>query len=72
MLLCACCGDPINVEADETTERCARIERGDFGVSEDVDRNEDNVKFSRYVCTKCFLSDPDLCAFFNKIGCRVR
>lgn len=68
---CASCGADIAV-SDGSTERCCRIERGCFRFSEDSERSEDYIKFGRYICQKCFLEDPDLCRFFNRIGCRVR
>ena len=49
--------------------RHARIERGDF---DNEDRNNDNIKYDCYICSKCYLTDKDLCAFFNKIGDRIR
>lgn len=59
------------IEEGGQLERCARIERGDFNV-DDEDRFRDNVKFSIYICGKCFLEDQDMCAFMNKIGHRIR
>jgi len=54
------------------SERCARVERGNFTVSGDEDRNWDNVKFGIYICQRCFMEDSDLCAFFNKLDMRIR
>lgn len=34
--------------------------------------DKENIKFSRYICEHCFLTDPDLCAFFNRCGLRIR
>ena len=54
---------------NEIVGRHARIERGDF---DNEDRNEDNIKYDCYICKNCYLTDKDLCAFFNKIGDRIR
>lgn len=73
-LQCAVCETPIPVN-NGFTDRCARVERGDFRFPDDdsePDRREDNIKFDRYICSKCFLEDPDLCAFFNKIAGAIK
>jgi len=54
---------------EEIEGRHTRIERGDF---DNEDRNNDNIKYDCYICSKCYLTDKDLCAFFNKIGDRIR
>ena len=56
-------------------ERHARIERGNFAATDednDADRNKDHIKFGIHICQSCFLSDEDLCRFFNKLGHRIR
>ncbi len=52
--------------------RFAEIRRGRVSLSADYEDTKWDVKFSRYFCEKCFLEDPDLCAFFNKLGLRIR
>ena len=45
----------------------------EYGIEEDqpvVVMN--NTKFLRAICEACFLEDPDLCRFFNRIGLRSR
>ena len=56
-------------QVDGLLDRCCRIERGDFDLG---DRGNDNVKVDLFVCQDCYLSDPDLGRFFNRIGKRVR
>jgi len=34
--------------------------------------DKENLKFSRHICGDCFLTDPDLCRFFNRCGLRIR
>ena len=69
---CAACQKEIEV-SEGVTEQCARIERGFFDAGEDSPGlYKDRVKFSLYLCKKCFLEDPDLCRFFNRINCGVR
>ena len=69
---CAGCQKDIEV-SEGVTEQCARIDRGTFNTMEDPGNLvQDYIKFRIYICKKCFLEDPDLCRFFNKIGCRVR
>lgn len=65
---CDVCGSVIN-QTDGILDRCARIERGDFDLR---DRTNDNIKADTFICQKCYLEDRDLCAFFNRIGRRVR
>jgi hypothetical protein len=71
---CECCGKRIYYDESGFLGRCARITRGDFRFHADgeYDAEHENVKFERFICSRCFLEDPDLCAFFNKIGLRVR
>lgn len=71
---CASCKATIYNDEGGVLDRCARIQRGDFVFYGDGDEDFDkqNVKYERFICTKCFLEDPDLCAFFNRIGDRVR
>jgi len=75
---CASCKSTIHNDESGFLDRCVRITRGDFrfnvardGAMEHVPE-DDNVKYERFICQKCFLEDPDLCAFFNRIGDRVR
>lgn len=74
-LVCCVCHKPIKV-TDGQTEMCARIERGSFVIpteaNPDADRTEDHVHYDTFICKSCFLNDPDLCRFFNKIGDRIR
>lgn len=65
---CDVCGEDIAIN-DGQLDRCARIERGDFDLT---DRANDNIKFDLFICQKCFLEDEDLCRFFNRLGRRVR
>ena len=62
------------------------VGRGKFNGVEDYDSVEEaeadglsemalavtSIKFQRPICAECFMTDPDLCAFFNKIGCTTR
>ena len=66
--LCDVCGNVIPVR-DGILDRCCRIERGDFDLE---DRSNDNIKVDLFVCSKCYLEDALLCAFFNSVGRRVR
>lgn len=72
---CCACGADIPVTAG-STEKCAKISRGNFAIPDRAGRIPDdvtdNIKFDRYVCLKCFLEDEDLCRFFNKLELRVR
>ncbi len=63
--ICQCCKN----EIDPDMEHWIRIERGTFNSE---DRNDDYIKAETIICSDCYLTDPDLCAFFNKIGRRVR
>ena len=56
-------------QVDGLLDRCCRIERGDFDLT---DRSNDNIKFDVFICQQCFMEDPTLCLFFNRIGMRVR
>ena len=68
---CQVCKAEIPNKDGMQLDRCARIERGDFGFNDDGEV-EDNIKFSIYICSNCYLNDEDLCRFFNKLGLRVR
>lgn len=71
MLECAVC----NRKIDPAEDGIARFQRGYYGPweeNEGFDRDNENVKFERILCEHCFLTDPDLCAFFNRINCRIR
>lgn len=52
----------------------AEIRRAKFQMDEEANEipEETSVKFNRFICEPCYLNDPDLCRFMNKIGCRVR
>lgn len=55
-----------------------RIQRGHFIFAiEDneiggVKEKDSNIKAELWLCEDCYLKDPDLCRFFNKIGWRIR
>ena len=76
---CMNCGVEAENHSGTTDKQWARVERGALAFVP-ADGNEtaaesaerENIKFSNYICPKCFFEDPDLCAFFNKCGFRVR
>jgi hypothetical protein len=76
-LRCASCDQEIWTDRQGLTDKSVgHLERGSFSIpdadGECADRSEENIKFDRYICSNCWLTDPDLCAFFNRIGCRIR
>lgn len=85
VMFCACCNEPIPLYKWEdgvlyTGKDTARISRGKMPLPENGEfagqpyppPDGEDIKFERFICSKCFMTDPDLCAFFNKIGCQVR
>jgi len=75
-LHCASCGQGIWVDVfGQTDKTIGRLTRGSFSLGkdhEDPEASKDYIKFERHICSSCWLTDPDLCRFFNRIGCRVR
>lgn len=79
VIKCAACNADVPITNGTTEESTAQIERGYLAAqnrrgtltAEELAQRE-NIKFGIYVCHKCFMEDPDLCRFFNKIGFRVR
>jgi len=71
---CIVCEKPIYFDESGFLGRCARITRGDFRFDADGEYipEDENIKFERFICSKCFLEDQDLCRFFNKLDLRVR
>lgn len=73
---CMVCGKEAEISDGTTDKGWAEVRRGALtAVSTDgvIDYPErENIKFSRHICPDCFLTDPDLCAFFNRCGCRIR
>ena len=63
-ITCALCKAKVNF----TEQKVVRIQRGWF----DPEGVNDNIKYGISLCVTCFLNDPDLCAFFNKIGDNIR
>lgn len=75
-ITCMLCKKKLEIQGDGSAH-FARIQRGwfDFAFDEEgeIDNvDEANIKCEIWLCNDCYLSDPDLCAFFNKIGYQVR
>lgn len=76
-ITCTLCKKEIEIQ-DDGSAHFARIQRGWFDFTFDIagkdidDVAEANIKCEIWLCIDCYLSDPDLCAFFNKIGFQVR
>ncbi len=75
---CALCKRQFARTGENEAEMIGVFVRGYAEVAPNEDKPSENVcvlenvKFSRMVCEECFLTDPDLCRFFNKIGCQMR
>jgi hypothetical protein len=72
-LFCELCNKPL---LDNNEGMIAEIRRGYATYPDDKADNGgvyyDSLKFSVYLCQDCYLTDPDLCRFMNKINCRIR
>lgn len=76
---CACCKRPIFTDKDGYTHKgTARLQRGSFAIPDRSGEwstnphDNENIKCELYICEECWLTNSDLCAFFNRIGFRVR
>lgn len=76
-LECACCKRLIAL-LNGVSENCVRISRGRLALvihNNEIkieDQDNDRINFERHLCFKCFMEDPDLCRFFNKLNLQVR
>ena len=75
---CCACKKVIPIDEDEQAY-FVHIRRGWFpmdvekgGIEEEFREEEVHIKADMYICEECYLNDPDLCAFFNRIGRRIR
>ena len=66
---CRVCEKEILTEDDS---HAAEIKRGYFEENTDGDIECNRVKCSIFICVDCYLTDPDLCQFFNKLDMRIR
>ena len=71
-LKCLVCKKPLLDTPDNN--HFAEIRRGYFKEDEDEagDIAMERIKANVFVCTDCYMNDPDLCQFFNKIGMNIR
>lgn len=67
---CAVCNAPL-LDHDHFG-MFAQLRRAKFQFDDEGEVDEVNVKAELDVCERCWLEDPDLCRFFNKIGWRMR
>lgn len=66
---------PPSIDGDDNCASIAAFVRGYAAIVENDGQTScvlNNIKFSRMICTKCFLTDEDLCRFFNKLDLQVR
>lgn len=75
---CSCCKVDIPVDTDEQSHMVI-LERGWFpvdvktgSIAEDDRSEEKYIKSSVHLCLKCYYEDPNLCAFFKRVGWTTR
>ncbi len=70
-LHCEVCKKPLLDTPDNS--HMVEIKRGYFQDNDDDEPIECvKEKAVFFICVDCYLTDPDLCSFFNKIGWRIR
>lgn len=73
---CMICNAEAVIIAGTSGKGWARLQRGALtaittdGVVDYMERED--IKFERHICPECWLTDKDLCAFFNRHDLRMR